>query len=428
MDERIKALVAFTERKFGLEQYVLKNCAFYRYPHFFNERMYTLSMEWVPRQADLSDDEDLNPDGTAVIEIDVKTRETRSIVFVQDQTFANGVCFDDQDRQTVIKWIEQETGLIYGQQFQLEKVEEERHFYFYECIDGIRIFPSGFLEIQYNANGQLTTFINHTQHPPESQIRREKKTLNPDSLHELAKKQLSMIEIPVYEQEKITAYYAIDEAFVTNAQKKVIPYESLMHEKPVVEQNQVMFWDIPLEGGRFTERDIQLFETITCEQAFSGAPGPDERPITSSEQKQCINVVRDFLRQEYPGDSGKWILKELYREGDYIVATIKLVNVTAHAFQRKLILFIDSNDLKVCKCLDNQLLIDSFSHFQPAEKTTISKEQAYALLAPLLEFQPYYVCDPSTYLFILCRKLDCQYGVNLSDGAVENLNDLVLNR
>src|SRR5690625_2757960 len=112
MDDRIRALIDYTKSKFGLNNYFLKRHELYRDVNMFNETEYTLSMEWFPNHiTDDEGDEDLNPQGTAVIDVDVQDRTFNSVVFVEGVSYANGIIFSDYDTQDIIKWIEKETGL-----------------------------------------------------------------------------------------------------------------------------------------------------------------------------------------------------------------------------------------------------------------------------------------------------------------------------
>ncbi|GEB76823.1 hypothetical protein [Sporolactobacillus inulinus] len=422
MDTRTRALIDFVQEKFGLDQYVLKTHQFYRQVTLFNETVYSLSMEWLPNHA-AGSDEDLNPAGTAVAEIDVTTRKIKSIIFVEDHSFANGIGFDSRDHKAIINWVEKETGLTYGRHFQLEK-EEKGHLYFYECIDGIKLFPPGDLEIQWDAAGRLLTFTNNTRHPDKTQIKKEVYALNLEKLGNLAKKQLSFFNAPMVEHEKMVPLYAVEETFVSNTEQEIIPYQSVLLEKPYIARNQVMFWEAPYAGKAFEEKEIQLTETITSEQAFSGEPSPDAQRMTLSEQERCVTSVQAFLSQKYPDDSGKWTLKQIYRDKGYIHAVLRRTQQSGFILQRKLVIFLDRLSLSVCNFIDNKLMIDSIMGFQPSAGRTLTKEQAYEKLAPLLELEPYYVCDRNAHQFMLCGKLDCRCGVDASNGKVFTLDAL----
>src|SRR5690625_4886304 len=84
MDNRICALIDYTKSKFGLNNYFLKRHELYRVVNMFNETEYTLSMEWFPNHiTDDEGDEDLNPKGTAVIDINVQDGTFNSVVLLR---------------------------------------------------------------------------------------------------------------------------------------------------------------------------------------------------------------------------------------------------------------------------------------------------------------------------------------------------------
>ena len=94
MDSRIKELIDFTKEKFGLENYYLQRHSFSRNVNIFNDTVYTLCMEWFPTHTTEQEEDDSNPEGAAVIEINVDTRKFKSAIFVMGKTYAkDGVSF-----------------------------------------------------------------------------------------------------------------------------------------------------------------------------------------------------------------------------------------------------------------------------------------------------------------------------------------------
>lgn len=134
-------------------------------------------MEWFPKHATEPTDDDSNPEGAAVIEINVATRKFESVIFVMGKTFAKDrVMFADLDTKTIIKWIECETGLTYRKQFQLHK-ESEGELHFKECYEGVAVSPSGFIDVKFNQEGKLTSFSVHGQFPSKEMVKEETYTL-----------------------------------------------------------------------------------------------------------------------------------------------------------------------------------------------------------------------------------------------------------
>src|SRR5699024_733317 len=152
MDRRIKELIDFTETKLGLENYYLESHKLYRHVNIFNETIYTLSMEWFPNHVTELEDDNTNPEGTAVIDIDVNSRKLESVIFVGGTSYANGITCCEFDRNDIIKWIEQETELTYEKQFQLHK-EEKREFQLKNVLMGWQFPPLDLLKLDLIKKG-----------------------------------------------------------------------------------------------------------------------------------------------------------------------------------------------------------------------------------------------------------------------------------
>ena len=82
MDSRIQELIDMTRIKFGLQHYYLQKHSFRRDVSIFNETVYRFGMEWFPNHVTEQEDDGSNPEGTASIEINVKSRKFESAIFV----------------------------------------------------------------------------------------------------------------------------------------------------------------------------------------------------------------------------------------------------------------------------------------------------------------------------------------------------------
>ncbi|MEH7385660.1 hypothetical protein V7147_09660 [Bacillus sp. JJ1521] len=421
LDNRIQELLDFTREKFGLWDYYLKSHSFDRRVNIFNKTIYTLSMEWFPNDVAEPMDEDENPDGTASIEIDIQTRRFQSAIFVMGQTFAkNGVTFADKNE--IIKWVEQETGIMYEQQFKLRK-EEKGELHFSECIDGVDVSPSGMIDVKYDHGGRLTSFSSYGHFPSKEMVRIEPYTLTFEKIEELAKEQLKLLEFPLFEQKRLVAAYAVEEIYVRNDLSRTLPFEFIVDVKGYLKIDKVLDWDKTLAAS-FDRKELNWHEEITADQAFSGELSPNSHPITEDEQEKCVEVVRDLLRQEYPNDSGIWILKSLHREIGYIHAVLRAKKQDNRVFQRKMNVMIDPKSLQAVNYMDNQMLLQMYDEFEVPGQVIISKDEAYEMLRGKFELTPYYVYDFEQNQYVLCGKVDCHYGVNATTGEVVSLDEL----
>ncbi|WP_018663508.1 hypothetical protein [Heyndrickxia acidiproducens] len=417
MDPKTQELVELVKRKFGLEEYFLKRYAFYRSVDIYQETQYALSMEWFPFGV-IEEDEDLNPDGTAVIEIDVQSRRIMRAIFVGDKTFAlNGIVFKDLKTDDMISWIEKETGLVFGKQFYLFR-EEEGELEFRSGVNGMPTLPPGLIEIQYDSAGRLTLISVNGTFPPEEIEEHGNIVFSQNEMERMAKKQLKPIMVPSFEQECYFTIYGIEEVYI--GENGLLPPPS---EQPVTAVNELLEWKTPLRLP-FERTEWDLVDEVTAGQAYSYEPSPDALPILLQEEKKCILAATDFLRQQYPQDSEKWLLKTLYRAKGYIHAELGLKQQETQP-ARKLVLIINAKDFQVINYVDNQPLLDElFSRFKAPEQPAITKEKAFEKLSPYLTVEPVYVFDSLRKQYVPSKKLDCAYGVDAVNGKVILLNNM----
>jgi hypothetical protein len=423
MDIRIKELIDFAKTKFGLDNYYLQRHSLNRNVNVFNETVYTLSMEWFPNQVSEQEDNDTNPEGTAVIEIDVNSRKLESVIFVMGKSFANdGVTFANLIANDIIKWIEDETGLTYGKQFQLEK-EEEGKMYFKECFNGVATSPSGYIEVHFDQEGNLTFFSVHGHYPSKTLVKEETYTLSLEKVEHLARKQLKLIEFPSYEKNRLFPVYVMEEIYVMNDQTSTIPFQFIVNMCSQTDVDRTIYWNEPINKP-FERKEINWIENVTPEQAFSNEASPDSFPITMVEKEKCVIAIKNFLRQEFTNDTGKWKLKTLHRDKGYIHATLRENHQDNRLFQRKLLVMLDAESFQALNYMDSKPMLEIFDQFQAAEKVTINKEEAYEKIKDFIFLKPYYVYDLEQNQYVLCGKLDCHYGVNAGSGEIVTIDDL----
>ena len=423
MDVRIQEIIDFTKTKFGLSSYYLQRHRIDRNVNIFNETVYTFCMEWFPNHVIEQEDDGSNPEGTACIEINLKSFKFKSAIFVMGKSYVeDGIMFANRHMENIIKWVEDETGLTYGNQFQVYK-EAEGEVHFQECIDGVAVSPSGSIEVKFDREGKLTFFAVNGQFPSKEIVKKETYSLSFEKVEHVAEQQLKLIEFPSFEQKKILPVYAVEEIYVKNDRTSTIPFEFIIDVRSFLQIDKTLNWDKPYNQS-FDRKELSWIENITAEQAFSCEPSPDSYPISKIEQEKCVTAVHDLLCQEYPKDSGKWILKTLHRDKGYIHAILRTSKQDNRVFQRKLMIMIDAKSLQVVNYMDNKPMLEVFDQFQAPEKETVNKEEAYEKLKELFELKPYYVYDFEQKQYVLCGKLDCQYGVNASNGVVIALDDL----
>lgn len=424
MDKRIQELIEVTKARFGLKNYYLQRHSFSRNVNIFNKTVYTFCMEWFPNHITSEEDDGSNPEGTASIEINLNNDTFVSAIFVMGKSYAeDGVTFANHNStEDIIRWVEVETGLTYGEQFQIHK-EEQGEVHFKECIGGVDVSPSGSIEVKFDQEGKLTFFAVHGQFPSKEIVKEETYTLSLEKLEHLTKEQLKLIEYPSFEQKKLYPVYAMEEVYVTNAQTEMIPFEVLVDVRSYLQIDKTLTWEQPINQS-FERKELNWMENITEEQALSCEPSPDSFPISKLEQEQCVIAVKNLLRYEFPQDSGNWILKTLHRDKGYIHAILRVNKQDKRVFQRKLMVMIDAKSLEAVNYMDNEPMLKVFDQFQPPEKVTVTKEEAFEKIKGLFELKPYYVYSFEQKQYVLCGKLDCHYGVLASSGEVIALDDI----
>lgn len=421
MDFRIKELVNATQQTYGLDNYYLHTNEIYREVTMLGETDYLLSMEWFPSHIK-EWKEDYNPEGTAVITLDLLSNNYKSVIFVGGKSYANRTPFQNIELNSVIQWMEAEVGLEYGKQFYLVKVERGE-YHFAECIDGIPISLGGRMELRFDTEGRIIFYSVYGQFPSSSLVQKEYYSLTLQAVEPLAKNQLQLIEYPVYEMKHLLPIYGIEEIYITNDGTTTIPFEMISGTRARLNIDQVMQWE-QADTKQFARTEIRLQEVVTIEQAIAREPHPDSFSITDIEQAQCITAVEVGLSQLYPDESGQWILKTLHRERGHIQATLRMNAPSNRIFQRKLFLFIDTNNYKVINYMDNKLMLDTFDEFKSEGEIAVSHDEAYDKLKGWFELTPVYVYNPGQTKYVLCGKLDCNYAVKATSGDVVELGSL----
>ncbi len=413
MNGQLQNIIDYTREKSGLNDYYLKRHHFFREITNFNETAYILNMEWFPNNSAQSDD-DYNPPGTAVIDINFHTKALKRIIFVEDVSYADSSLYPTSEKESAIEWIEEVTDLTFGRQFLIVH-EEDDMLSFGAAVDNIPVAPTGTIEIGFNDEEQLTLFTIDGDFPDEDQIQWEPFGLTPDKYEPVANEQCKLIEVPDKDQEKWLPIYGMEEIYLVNNGERTIPFDKDLIS--YIHKDMILKWDKPIEG-EFTQQDIDLSIEVTLDQALENEQHPDTIPITNTEAATCEQEVSRFLQLEFPDESGEWKLTGLYLENGYIFAELKPTKFTNRAFDRKIKLMIDRENYHAVHYVDNDMLLDMFKHFKDADEPAVSQEEAFEKLREYVEAEPVYVYDNEQKSYIMCGKLDCPYGVNAITGEI----------
>ncbi len=422
MDNRIQKLVDLTESKLQLNKYYLKRYSLDRRVNIDKETKYHLNMEWFPNDRVISRDEDSNPEGAAVISIDIASEKFTQIVFVKGKSLVDDYLFGQSSKSEIINWIERETGYVYESDFILKK-ESTGKYIFSACVDGVKSFPEGSIQLEHDYLGRLTLFSVEGEFPRRDCVVKSEDNLPLEEVEHLAKDQLKLINIPSDLTKMQIPVYIIDEVFIKKSGLLTTPFKVFNSVKKHYVINQLIYWEKPLEA-KFKREDLKLSEELSIEQVFSKEKSPDARPISSLQRTECINAVKDFLRQVYPSDSGKWILDTLNRDHGYIHAVLKEKEATQNVLERKITVMIDREKLQVINYIDNEPLLKLMNEYKESHDIIVSEKLGFEVIHEYITFEPYYVFDFEINKYIFAKKLSCDYAVNANNGKVTLLNEI----
>ncbi|MGV2619561.1 UNVERIFIED_CONTAM: hypothetical protein N8J90_00180 [Halobacillus marinus] len=418
MEQRLEGLAEQVKEQFGLRDYTLAREHIHRRVGPNRETQFIYSMEWFPSDSD-QDDEDLNPEGTASIEVDVHTGQLQHVIFVGGVTHAESIVLDDEAK--VRRWIETETGVNVAEQTE-QASGEIRTYQYHSVIDGIRTTPAGTIEIRLDEAGRLVFFTIHGRFPQKEEADVESFALTTEKVKEIVMEQLQLLEFPVMEKECFVSAFALEEIYVTNDGRETLPFQLFWSEQRV-ERDEILTYSSPLRGTVETQ-EIDLSEEVSLEQLEKQEPHPDLEPLEPGTVDRVNKAIVRFLRMNHPEDSGKWRWKNVCRDHGYVVAELEEVEKTRTVFQRKLKLFLSKDGGEVLTHIDTGAFLEMFEAFEAADTAQYTKTEAYELLKDKLKLRPTYVLDRTTGRYCLCGLLDCDDAVLSHSGEIVPLADL----
>ena len=419
VDGRLQKIVDKARLEFGLDAYRLERYAIYKQRNAIGKPYYQFNMEWFPEAWSDAVEEDENPIGTASIDYHLQDERFESAVFVQGQTFATKTHFQEKTPDEVAAWIEQLTGWTHSEDFKLAQMNgNEMQFEF--DMEGSRLSPSFSITVKFDEEGKLTFYSTYGSPPRQNDIVKSDFTLTLEEIEPLVKQQLQFIKFPSEAEMRFVPAYAMEEVFVTVDGKRTIPF--FEHERTEVKLDVVIEWDQPL-AMEIQRQEIKFTTEASVEDAF-GNVGLEKLILTEKQIEQGEKVVRDVLRAEYPDESGKWMLVKFQRQEHFIEAHCKLNEENPSLFQRKLVVFIEPEQMSVLNFMDNGAMFEIFESFAPAEEAAVTHEEAFEKMVSYITLDPTYVYDELSGKYILCGLLDAAEAVDAVTGEIISLGDL----
>ncbi|HJF32019.1 MAG TPA: hypothetical protein K8V56_09610 [Sporosarcina psychrophila] len=420
MDERLQRIADEAQVKFGLDAYRLERYSIYKERDSTGIAVYNFNMEWFPKELNEPIDEDYNPVGTAIVEYAIQKQHFSSVSFVQGETFSTKTHFPNQTVDEVAAWLEEETRLIYEQDFKLTEANASG-FQFKSDVDGIHISPSCMIEVEFDDTGKLTSYHSYGTIPSQELVEKSKFTLTLEEIEPIVKKQLQLVKFPSETEKRFVPVYAMEEVYVTVEGARIIPF--MEHERSEVRVDEVIVWDKPL-NEQINREEITVVSEVSIEEAFGKNDASEKLTLSAKQIEGSKKNTRDVLRAEYPDESGKWKLFKLQRQENFIEAHCQLNEDDPTFFNRKVVVFMHPETMKVLNFLDNGAMFEIFDAFAPAAKAAVTHEEAFEKMIPYITLDPTYVYDEIMGKYILCGLLDAAECVDAVTGEIVDLGDI----
>ena len=419
LDKRLQKIADDIKVKFGLDAYKLATHSIHKERNSLGEAYYKFNMEFFPNVISGKYEEDINPEGTAIVEYNIQKEIIESVIFVEGKSLATNTHFPNKTEQEVGNWIESETGLIYSENFVVTDVLENG-FQFSPNIREVEITPAGMIEVEFDDEGKLTSYQLYDPIPSNGDLVETEFTLTLEEIEPFVKGQLQLVNFPFEAEKRFVPVYAMEEVYVTLDGTRSIPF--LEHERLEVKVDEVIEWTEPLTGELVREQIDSLSEA-TVDDALEGKDVAEKLVVTADQIEQSLAIVRDVFRSDFPEESGIWKLETLQRLEHFIKATCIMDETTSSVFNRQVVVLINPETMTLLNYVDNGEVFEIFDTFAPAEKAAVSHEDAFERLVSYISLTPTYVYDSVTEKYILCGLLDAAEGINAVTGEIVPLTD-----
>ncbi|WP_046174262.1 hypothetical protein [Domibacillus indicus] len=387
--------------KFGLGEYICFETITTYEKNDWNETDYRFTTEWLPPGAAGRSEDESNPKGTAVIELNARTGGLNSVIFVGGKAPKHGMTFLTGEKEEVIRWVEQETGWTYGNQF-IDAGPGDHTFSFQTAYKGIPVSPEGFIAVSLDEQKKLTFFSVYGRVPEQAEepaFHLTAKTVEP-----LAKERLVFVEYPSAEEKKWLPLFMIDDVWVDHHTGEVIE-----------EKREILTWKTA-KNKKIKRKLVQMAPTdIEPDRLFQFPPHPDTKPITKKAYAKIREACTEFLQTYVPKESGDWALSGVKRANGMIEA--RLTNTRdISVVPRMWKLVLDKDSYQLANYQDSSWMIEPYEEFEKAARPVLSKEEAFEKLKPYVKVTPAYVFDGTAYQ--LRGKLDSHTAVHAVTGEL----------
>lgn len=416
MDKQFQEHIDYTKEKYGLSAYTLKN-------HIFTHDPldgYVFLSEWLPSGV-VSHDKDRNPDGTAIVSLNYHTKALLSIVFIGEAAFPDQQTFPKNETSELIEWIEDQTGLIYGKQYQQVKQKDDS-VTFEAAVDEISVAPAGKIEIRFNTNGQMTSFLKSGYFPTESSVEMETFSLTKEKVTDFTSDALLLRKIPLEKEEEWVPFYFIEESFIKNDATERKISDSINEYAVYYEVDFLLNWSTPVSGN-FTKQEVEIVEEASIEDALVKRTHPDHKELSEADIIAIVQESARIVQLTFPEEPNKWRVHRIFREYEHIFSEVVPAD-SDKIYERKLKIILN-DELHALNVVDNDILYQLLGHFKVRDTVEIKPEAALALLAEEITLDPVFVYNRETKTYQIHGALSCPSAVNAITGEVVSLDTLL---
>lgn len=419
MNQSLQTIIEKLVAQFGLQQYELAHTSFHKERIFTGEIQAKCSLEFFPHATKDQAEEDFNPPGTAAIEYNLTTEKIDNITFVDQTTFSTATLFPTQSVQEVAQWVEELTGLSYGQDF-VATDTLDNGYQFKADFKGYEMSPSGLIEIEFTNDGQLLSFFNFDSAPLKL-VNEATFTLTLEDVSSLIAQQIEFFNFPNEHTASFMPIYALNETYITNDGQKCIPF--MAHEREMKMVHKVLKWDEALTGD-IERHQIDLHSDIPLEEALNYQPVVEDLTVTEEEVAKITEITTDVLRTVCPDDTNKWELASIRKDQHFVEVYCKWIDQNEVFFNRKFVILLDYDEYRVLNYIDNGELYEIFDDFKRPEKAVVTHQEAVERLLPTLTLTPTYVYQRETGRFELCGLVDSNMAVDAVTGELLMLDEV----
>ncbi|GKV68697.1 hypothetical protein NCCP2716_11950 [Sporosarcina sp. NCCP-2716] len=417
MDPRTKAILEQVSSAAGLQRCRLHTYDFFERPSAFGGSDIILSAVWLPEGAASPGEEELMPVGAVSVDYSIRFRQLILAVTTGGVSGAVPLTEDTDKAVFFRKWAEMQTGLTFGETLTVTN-RTETGFEAVLSYGGFPVSTESQLQVEWDADGRLLTAMLPLRGSDEFES--SQFDLSLEAVEPLVRQQLTLIRLPIEEEERFADYYAIDEVHIAQ-DGTVLPY--FTEEQGAQFPGTLLSWEAPSDE-RFERQPVEPFRAhVSADEAFSIAAQAPSVLDETTLRHVTESSIR-FLSAEAANESGDWELYRVFRQPGIIEAVCRKIGEIPGPLRRKLVLLLEPETFEVLNYMDSNEMAQLFEGFTQPRIATVTQEEAFDEMVSFITMDPVYVYDQGDRRYKLCGLLDSDQCVDAVTGVLKNLNDL----